>query len=124
MSTIEKIEKEKIILILRYLKQKCHVRYWYWRDGKEFVEALCGMSLVLPRWMDEYISKIGAIGPTCAACCGYLSMDREEQGDFVTYAIVPCYCHPWGDVTINIPIPLEGDVKEYAKKIADEIDYY
>jgi len=128
MSTlpIEPIDKEKIIAILNYLKeeQKCYMRYWYWK-GKEFVEALCGMSLILPKWMDEYISnKIGgAIGPTCAACCGYLSMQRIEEQDFVEYAIIPCYCHPWGDVTINIPVVTE-DVKEYTKKIVDEIDYY
>ena len=123
MSTIEKIEKEKIILILRYLKQRCHVRYWYWKDG-EFVEALCGMYITLPKWMDEYISEIGgAIGPTCAACCGYISMDRYERDNEVEYAVIPCYCHPWGDVTINLPV-VEDDIKEFAKKIADSIEYY
>jgi hypothetical protein len=124
MSTLP-IEKEKIIAILNYLKeQKCYIRYWYWKDGKEFVEALCGMSLILPKWMDRYINYIvgGGVGPTCGACCGYLSMQRIEERDFVEYVIIPCYCHPWGDVTINIP--LEGDVKEYAKKIADDISYY
>jgi hypothetical protein len=119
------IDKEKIIAILEYLKsQKCYLRYWYWKDG-EFIEALCGMSLRLPKWMDEYISNEirGAIGPTCGACCGYISMDRYERDDEVEYAIIPCYCHPWGDVTINLPV-VEDDIKEFAKKIADSIEYY
>jgi hypothetical protein len=118
------IEKEKIIAILEYLKtQKCYLRYWYWKDG-EYIEALCGMELTLPRWMDDYINKIGGVvAPTCTACCGYVDMDREERGDFVIYTIIPCYCHPWGDVTINLIIEDE-DVREYAKKIADSINYY
>jgi hypothetical protein len=126
MSTpsIETPSKEKIIAILEYLKtQKCYLRYWYWRDGIEFVEALCGMELAIPKWMDEYIRKNGAVGPTCGSCCGYLSMSVHERDDEVVYTIIPCYCHPWGDVTINLYLQ-NDDIKEYAKKIADDISYY
>jgi len=101
--------------VLEFVKEKCYMRY---QKGKRklFFEAFCGMEIDIPKRVVRIVEELqGDIDGTCVACCGYFSVERHDLGDSMLYIFTPCYCHPWGDITIMIPLPNENEIEELLK---------
>lgn len=96
--------------ILEFARGKCYMRY---QKGKRklWFEAFCGMELRVPKKIVKIVKEElqGDIYGTCAACCGYLSVERRDMVDSIYYILWPCSCHPWGDITIVFGLPLEAE---------------
>jgi hypothetical protein len=125
---INAVDAKFITEVLDFLnKSKCYIRYWrdYFRKKKNavvdvsVVEAFCGDRIEMPKILDKVINLIGTVMGTCSACCGFLYVTREEQGDVVIYDLITCSCHPWGDVTVYLMIPpsLRESVTNFANVV-------
>jgi hypothetical protein len=100
--------------VLEFAKEKCYMRYQ--KGNKLLFEAFCGMEIMIPKKIMKIVEELrGEVNGGCAACCGFFEVGKYDQGDSILYVFYPCSCHPWGDITIMIPLPNENEIEELLK---------